>query len=1241
MPSVYSHDLHKFADAGLQLRTPVDLVPAMQYSRLTNALPVIEGQMQTRDGLVLVNNIYNVAAVATLGRPNTISANATIATTIYPHGFVVGQSVSINVFGLDPTSGDIPSGGVFSVLVTAVPNVNTFQFTPSIPVAWAGSDTSTLVYANATSDGTQTTLSNRTITNIFRLNQALPSIPTSQFIVMSGRTYRASLDTSNIRSVAVGITNIQITSNILIVTMTVPNPYAAGTVVQLTGLSSATFLNNQNVLSAPYTPGTSNQFFAPFTHADYGPAPDTGTVTGMVAELPAFGEIVLPSLAGIPPSVASGFSSHPLSLVSFRFTDDPASWLIIGDSNQMAKYRENETGFYFFRLGNPFPTVQAEATAGGAGNLNSSGGTGYDWRYTWHDGIVNTEGNPSPITVGVAGGVVRPTTFTTPFGGGYGAVTNPANAVDGSSSTPTTISAFAEDFGGGPHTPPPVRQVQSVLYSGAASGGGSIVLTADYAVTFDSEGTTHGVANVIGSWSTDGTNFTTFVNVSNNVSRKTTSVTLPAGTDSSTVSVKFISTAAAGGNSSVTIQMNLFDLSMTTDTSTTVQTLSLTNQSANVCVTAPGNLNDGRVQNIRLYRRGGSLVDGWRLVGTFPISSLSQGSCGAGYLLINDNISDTELSSAPLLELDNDQPVTSITTLDQPLNAIWGPVGSEARLMGCGDPNRPEVVYWSKPGNPDAWPPENFAEVSEPGTPIISGTPYNNRIYAFSRERVYELVEGITPGVTFTPFVTPSAHGLFTKTGLAIGPAMFFISKDGIYASTGGQEQSIVENDIKPLFPTYDTPGQDVGLYEAVDYTQPDAMRLRYHNDELYFTYAGATSGILQMLIYDLLKKRWRAADYSVGISEVYSQPSTVSSLLIGSSGGSYYEAGGPIDPFEMEVLEGVHVGTSSPATITLPAGPYYIKVTKFTNRGELAVSNELGPVTVTATTGLAVALPEPGPTTDISAVKWRVYFGVNPGGENQYAEVPESLVATFSGRVFSVLAPGTPGSPPEQNPAFEIAVIVITGANDQGAPLNQKQLGNVILDANPGGGVISLTPLINGAEIPEAPHFAVGTQRDQFPFDLSDFYAFNTEYQLGWVRSVLSDGTVADPVLFQYDTLHFLEPAQVTHWETQSGSSFGFPGYIHCRDAYITLRSTADCTFTMMIDGDPFQTYLIPSTGNQQQKVYIPFDSNKGLLYNFSLDCVGGEFRVYNEELEVRVKPWLGLLGYSIQRVIGAETNA
>jgi hypothetical protein len=65
----YSHDVKKFADAGLQLRLPVDSIPPNQYARLLNATPVVEGRLEARAGLTLVGSVAS-GAVHTLYRLN-------------------------------------------------------------------------------------------------------------------------------------------------------------------------------------------------------------------------------------------------------------------------------------------------------------------------------------------------------------------------------------------------------------------------------------------------------------------------------------------------------------------------------------------------------------------------------------------------------------------------------------------------------------------------------------------------------------------------------------------------------------------------------------------------------------------------------------------------------------------------------------------------------------------------------------------------------------------------------------------------------------------------------------------------------------------------------------------------------------------------------------------------------------------------------------------------------------------
>lgn len=334
-----------------------------------------------------------------------------------------------------------------------------------------------------------------------------------------------------------------------------------------------------------------------------------------------------------------------------------------------------------------------------------------------------------------------------------------------------------------------------------------------------------------------------------------------------------------------TITLKLYEAS-TVASSSGVTTVALVNKKATVTCAAP---TDSQQTIIRLWRRGGSATAGWAFVGEYPISQLTP--VGGPYLL-TDNVADASLGSFVLL--DNDPPVTSVSATGISLPYIWGPFNGI--ILGCGDPSRPESVYWSKPGNADAWPSGNWVVVSTAGEVLLGGCVYNNRVFTFSRERMFELISGLVSATGFQGFPTPCARGLISPWGLAVADYIYFVAKDGVYRTAGAQEESLVENSIKPLFPTQDSPGESVNGYEAVDLSQVNDIRLAYHNNEIWFRYKGIDTGDIFWLIYDCLKLRWRAAEYNPDLLDVYSEPGTASSLLLSDSNGSLYSAGATTD---------------------------------------------------------------------------------------------------------------------------------------------------------------------------------------------------------------------------------------------------------------------------------------------------------------------------------------------------------
>jgi hypothetical protein len=88
----------------------------------------------------------------------------------------------------------------------------------------------------------------------------------------------------------------------------------------------------------------------------------------------------------------------------------------------------------------------------------------------------------------------------------------------------------------------------------------------------------------------------------------------------------------------------------------TLATLALHNQSAQLAVWTT---DDPQIGFIKIYRRGGVLFDDWRLVGQVDNTGFVAGA--PSVILFTDNVSDADLVTRQLLEVDNDLPVVSAT----------------------------------------------------------------------------------------------------------------------------------------------------------------------------------------------------------------------------------------------------------------------------------------------------------------------------------------------------------------------------------------------------------------------------------------------------------------------------------------------------------------------------------------------------------------------------------------------------
>lgn len=292
----------------------------------------------------------------------------------------------------------------------------------------------------------------------------------------------------------------------------------------------------------------------------------------------------------------------------------------------------------------------------------------------------------------------------------------------------------------------------------------------------------------------------------------------------------------------------------------------------------PAGYGDGAVRQ-RFYRRGGSLIADWYFAG-------QNGSDGG---LFVDEETDDGIVAAGTVNLDHFEAVPTVddagnTVLAQPLPAIWGPI--EGMLLGCGDPYRPGHVYFCIPDEPDHWASSGNVEVCAPSEQLMNGGLVANQAFVFSRDRLHMLYPNLTGETGITAAPSGCKRGLVGRWAFAVGPGgIFFAAQDGIFLTAGGPEEWVSE-DIDPLFK-----GKVVNGYQPINLTAERALRMTVWESKLYFAYQDAAAQ-MQVLIYDILRKHWRAANF--GRQQEGLQGDDEDTLLIGgtASGKSYTHEG-------------------------------------------------------------------------------------------------------------------------------------------------------------------------------------------------------------------------------------------------------------------------------------------------------------------------------------------------------------
>lgn len=273
-----------------------------------------------------------------------------------------------------------------------------------------------------------------------------------------------------------------------------------------------------------------------------------------------------------------------------------------------------------------------------------------------------------------------------------------------------------------------------------------------------------------------------------------------------------------------------------------------------------------------VFRRGGSpaAAQDWHYVGV-------NGSDGGAF---TDTASDEVALTGETLEIDNDQPVTSVNssgvTVKNTLVTVFFLV--EDYCFALGDVLQPGRLYRAKKGRPENWPAASYTDVCAASEELMNGGMIGSAGFCFSRSRMYTILNNADG--TFTTEPTECAEGMVGRWAMAETPyGIAFVSPFGVRLTTGGAPIPLSDEQIGPLFR-----GQAVNGFNAVDLTVPTALKLEYHDNELWLTYAD-TGGTRRQLIYNFVDKTWRPYLFTNAVSCVYSEPvqGVAASLLLGS----------------------------------------------------------------------------------------------------------------------------------------------------------------------------------------------------------------------------------------------------------------------------------------------------------------------------------------------------------------------
>lgn len=604
----------------------------------------------------------------------------------------------------------------------------------------------------------------------------------------------------------------------------------------------------------------------------------------------------------------------------------------------------------------------------------------------------------------------------------------------------------------------------------------------------------------------------------------------------------------------------------------------------------------------RFFRRGGTLQNQWYFLGENSMDGET----------FTDTLSDLEIAAADTLEIDNDQPVTTLDPtgkpiLHQPLKAIFGPLND--LVFGCGDPHRAGDLYWCKPTEIDHWPSAYHVEACSPSEELMQGALLGSQAYVFSRQRGFSVTPNLLDAQIVTVLPCGCLHGLVSRLGICTTPVgIAFVADDGIYRMAGGPEENISDNWLFPLFH-----GQVMNGYQPIDFTHPEKIRLVFHDDEIHFKYQ-AIDGSVGYFIYSIVFNFWRAYAWGRAISGVFSDQSSSQDPVLylgGFTSNATYSNTGVSD-------DGVAISCVIRSAALDQGFPREDKL-----YGDIIVDAATGAVTLVTTTLIQVTayfnnendsltlstIPPIPPSPGAAAgVRERYYISIPDADSHQGRNISIEFTWASDSTPPVIYKYG-----PSYTPQADTIETRITNWDPQGTYAD-KWIKGLIIDGDTGGLDKQIDVYVDGVQRTGITFNGAGRRVQFFSFPQ--------------VRGRLLRLVPTDSVRFKRYQARWIfdeEPLALLRWETQE-VDHGIPTWHTLCYANVSYRACEDITLDLLAynqDGTQITTqYTLPGTFGVKTKLFLPFAANQGVLFKY-LFTSEQEFWLYREETEVMAQPW------------------